>query len=699
MAEAAHPKIVDPILAFVLRAAPSRGEQPIPLKSTRFDVWIKGGVAMVETLRRIRNDEGQSIEATMTFPMPIHATLFELRVRSGGRDLVGRAARRDAAREQYEDGLSRGKTAVLHEELLRGIHMLSVGHVPSGAEVEVLTRWAITLTSMNGKAGLRIPTSVGDVYGCPRMPDSDVLIHGSPPQAADLWVRCESGQVRLAGCLIGSNVSIVRLDAPIDLEVIDWEPRTLVGRAADGRAVRFNVEPNPEGEAALDLAALIDRSGSMDEPLTGVETSLTKHEAVVSALQGLEGKLRPGDTVSFWQFSDAVAHVGRTRITEGRNRASEGAVAGVLDHLLPPSGGTEIGHALNHVATTTLCRDILLITDGKSHELDVQALARTGRRFSVVLVGEDSLEANVGHLAAITGGNLFILGEGNPADVLQAAIGQLRQDAAPRRSVGLPIERCVDHRGGMRIEATWGAASGIPASDAFDRGVAALAASLAIPHLEPDAAEHLALDEGLVTHLTSLVIVDEDSAIESAVPATRKVALPTPRTARMARTLETATLRDLSTDAHFDASSRLLSPDSATKKPASAPQATLLRAPAPDLDPVLSALKRLKAPFTALGARVDWDRDPGRLQTGETSSLEPDVGELLRYCAEAQEIVEYAKAVGVAALVLVVVLLARSQSETNRSAKRIANSILRDQPPDELDRLTDMLNVRVQMRP
>jgi hypothetical protein len=37
-----------------------------------------------------------------------------------------------------------------------------------------------------------------------------------------------------------------------------------------------------------------------------------------------------------------------------------------------------------------------------------RTLARRGRRISVVLVGEDSLEANVGHLAALTGGDIFV---------------------------------------------------------------------------------------------------------------------------------------------------------------------------------------------------------------------------------------------------------------------------------------------------
>jgi hypothetical protein len=36
--------------------------------------------------------------------------------------------------------------------------------------------------------------------------------------------------------------------------------------------------------------------------------------------------------------------------------------------------------------------------------------------------------------------------------------------------------------------------------------------------------------EGLVTHLTSLILIDEAATQEASIPATRKVALPTPRT-------------------------------------------------------------------------------------------------------------------------------------------------------------------------
>jgi hypothetical protein len=88
---------------------------------------------------------------------PVHAVLFDLHARIDGRVLKARAQRKSQARASYEGAIERGKTAILHEEVLRGVHMLSVGHVPPGAEIEVSATWAITLTNLNGRAQLRIP--------------------------------------------------------------------------------------------------------------------------------------------------------------------------------------------------------------------------------------------------------------------------------------------------------------------------------------------------------------------------------------------------------------------------------------------------------------------------------------------------------------------------------------------------------------
>ena len=90
----------------------------------------------------------------------------------------------------------------------------------------------------------------------------------------------------------------------------------------------------------------------------------------------------------------------------------------LVDKLSGPGGGTEIGGALAKVISHSTATNVLLLTDGKSHALDVQALARNGRRITVVLVGEDSLEANVGHLAALTGGEIFVVAGNELQDAL-----------------------------------------------------------------------------------------------------------------------------------------------------------------------------------------------------------------------------------------------------------------------------------------
>ena len=49
---------------YLERAATSRGGFPIPLIATDIRVRIAGGLAVVETTRRFRNDEPRPIEAT-----------------------------------------------------------------------------------------------------------------------------------------------------------------------------------------------------------------------------------------------------------------------------------------------------------------------------------------------------------------------------------------------------------------------------------------------------------------------------------------------------------------------------------------------------------------------------------------------------------------------------------------------------------
>jgi hypothetical protein len=122
---------------------------------------------------RFRNAEARPIEATLTLPVPIHAALVRLSARIGERALVATAQRRAAARATYEDALDRGRTAVLHEEVLRGIHMISVGQVPPGQEVAGTGTWIMPFI------------------------DTSDLAYATVTLETDLKIVCAAGTVRL----------------------------------------------------------------------------------------------------------------------------------------------------------------------------------------------------------------------------------------------------------------------------------------------------------------------------------------------------------------------------------------------------------------------------------------------------------------------------------------------------------------------
>jgi hypothetical protein len=131
-----------------------------------------------------------------------------------------------------------------------------------------------------------------------------------------------------------------------------------------------------------------------------------------------------------WQFGnrpELVAHV------------TGNGFGKTLGRLGPPQGGTETGAAIAAVLADTPTRDVLLITDGQSYALDVQAAAQSGRRFTVVLVGEDALEAQVGHLAALTGGEIFLAADDAGAALRLAFAAMRSPHEAQSPITGVPI--------------------------------------------------------------------------------------------------------------------------------------------------------------------------------------------------------------------------------------------------------------------
>jgi len=649
----------DPLQIFLeRRGAP----HPVPLISTDFSVTIEGGLAIVSTRRVFRNVEAIPIEATLTFPMPVHATLFDLAVTIGDRVLHAKAQGRNRARATYEDAIDRGKSAVLHEEVLRGIHMLSVANIPAGETIEVKTWWVTTLTVIGSKGHLRIPVTVGDVYGRSPLAESDDLKTGGKPLSGTLDVHAPDARVSLAGGLLEDGKTRLILNRPIDLIVEGWRSGTVMGMGADGRAISLTLEATPGRTVPLDIAILADHSGSMQEKASAGPHggTLTKHDHVIAALRLLADRLSAEDRIDLWEFNDNAHRIG------------SGKLGHLVSHLAAPAGGTEIGYALERAIRESAAHGILLITDGKSHALDVQGLARMGRKISVVLVGEDSLEANVGYLAALTGGDIFVGGGADIGDLLGAALGSLRHGSGSLET--------AFQRSGMMVTVGRDVSSAVMERSLQGRAVAAAAASFLLPALPEAEAMDLAEREGIVSHLTSLVLVDEDGVTQEALPGQRPVALPSP-----------VTIYPCASAPPMPASSQIR--HRSASPPAERPALASSQAGRGLLTGLKETVTRFATPGrpkTAHRARgIDWASDPGQLTAGDLSGLPDAVRNAVLALARRDDIQEAAAIRGMSPPLLVVALLALQAGRAgNRAAARIAHKLLG--PLDE-DHIRELL--------
>jgi hypothetical protein len=650
---------VDPLHAYLAGGFIAGTKQAIPLIATQFHVTLLAGVAIVSTIRRFRNAEDTSIEATITFPVPVHAALFDLTAAIGERRLKARAQRRDAAREHYENAVDAGHTAILHEEVLRGVHMLSVAHIPPGCEIEVQSTWITTLANIGGRACLRIPLTVGDIYGRTPLADSDDLIHAPSTTTALLTVDCQEGETLLLnGAPFVGREMTVALNRPIDLAVLGWQVRSLHGLGADGRHITLKVEGVPNEDAPVEVAIVADRSGSMAEPLSGEYRRLTKHYALLRGLRALARAAMAHDFFDLWQFNDGLDHAGSSLdcrdqdVEDHAKPDSEQALLSLVNRLGRPEGGTEIGEALEEVMAQSHARDILLITDGKSYAIDVHELARAGRRITVVLLGEDSLEANVGHLAALTGGEIFIASGHNLIAVLKAALQSLRVAFVAPEASRDGREHITTRRSGMQIAVSWQGARDDNEATLERRAIGAIAASLALPLLTEEAATDLAEREGLVTHLTSLVLVDEAGAVQQTLPAARKVALPMPATALYSLGVA-ADLRQRAKAGSMRASMR----------------SKLRKAP---------ALRPDRAPIA-----IDWELESRRLAAGDLTQLPANAADSIRRTAAKPVVIALACSLKLDPIMLLIGLLAHAASKHNRSALRVARAIFNGEPSED----------------
>jgi len=232
--------------------------------------------------------------------------------------------------------------------------------------------------------------------------------------------------------------------------------------------------------------------------------------------------------------------------------------------------------------------------------------------------------------------------------------------------------------------AQWQAANAANGDALTSRAVAAMAASLALPAMTTESAAQLAEAEGLVTHLTSLILIDEAATQEASIPATRKVELPTPRTAGMPVMLRRA--RGALSVGYMRAGSPPAAVPAAAPEPVRAARRPLQSSLGHDGERAATSKPR-RDRFNAgdLVDAIDWNQAPDRLQTGDLADLDPAVAQAIRDLASRMEVIDLARKLALDPLLLVIGLLALMQADRNRSAARISSAIFGKRSRREID--------------
>ena len=488
----------------------------IPMKSTQIDVDIKAGIAVTRTTRVFKNDEGVSIEAILTMPVAFDAVVTGLEAMIDGRKLLAVSKAKKEARETYEGAIDAGKMTILHEEALRGVHVLSVGQLGAGKEVSVIIETVAPLMQLSASCFLRIPTTVGAVYGSsPLLPADDLMTSAAVKHVATLSIKTDAGQISLSdGSTPGANEPIeVTLDKSIEISLSKASFGKTIAMSATGHPVALSVQPIKSSDNNLNMAVLVDRSGSMASAFP--RSHVTKWDAVREGLAYALKDLNPSDQIGMWQFDNECQFLGKE---------SGGASASLAGLIEEPAGGTELGKAVHRVVASG-AKDVLIVTDGQTWSNTVDELRSKNARLSAILVGSDSLDANIGHLCANSGGQVYYASNDDVASILNEALKNLRRtDAAIKGKAGERYPASLKTvRGSAEITAKWSVEK--DKTGKLSDPIGRYAASLALPLLEPKMAQDFAALHCLSTHNTSLVLVDNEGEVSDALPEMRKVPL------------------------------------------------------------------------------------------------------------------------------------------------------------------------------
>ena len=113
------------------------GHQPIQIRDHHVNVVINNGFTMTEVHQTFYNPNSQDLEATYSFPLPKSASLSEVTLMVGEREIHGEVLEKQKARQIYEEEKGRGNEAGLAEKNEFYTFEFKVYPVPANDETKV----------------------------------------------------------------------------------------------------------------------------------------------------------------------------------------------------------------------------------------------------------------------------------------------------------------------------------------------------------------------------------------------------------------------------------------------------------------------------------------------------------------------------------------------------------------------------------
>jgi hypothetical protein len=487
----------------------------MPLKEVTYEVEIISSLAVVTQKRKFRNETSFPMEAVMTFPVGFEAVVFDVCALVKGRRLKGVAKQKVQARKEYENALDDGMTTILHEELLQGLHMVSVGNIAPEEQVEVEIRSVVPLSMVAGVAHLRIPMTIGQIYGeSPLFPSDDIVSTGS-----SLLARVSihgANPIKLNGADYTSP-TLVSTGGVIDIKISNLGIAPLQFNTTDGQWAVAHFSEQGEATRSLDVDLVLDSSGSMAERSNALGRS--KWDYMMSGLRASMSNMFPEDKFHLWTFSNDCLK---------RGSGSGGINQMFLDNVPFDNGGTNLSLAIEKVSKSKHGANILLVTDGRSHKsLDIEAIRKSGARVSVVLIGSAAFESSVGQLALATGGQMFVVDASDDvAKVVSRALSSMRHVPSPLPILSSERSSFTRQISGLTVSVDYH--DDKQACREAGEELRAFVTGL-MAHLLPDTiASKLSEEAGIVNRHTSIVMVDVEGEQLEDFPVTAKVPLSNP---------------------------------------------------------------------------------------------------------------------------------------------------------------------------